>query len=351
MIALPETIRPLSERLSQQKQASGLSSDTGKETALKQLSLRISVTDRCQLRCSYCMPPEGVPKKKHSDILSFEDIVRFVRILKSGFGISKVRITGGEPLVRPGISELVKLLADEDIADLALTTNGQELAQLAGDLKRAGLGRVNVSLDSLDDRTFWKLTGGGRLGRSLEGIKAALGNGLKPLKINMVVLRGINDHEVSALARFGLERGCQVRFLELMPIGCAKEKFDERFVPSLEIRQRLENCFSLEEISTGPSQSSRNFWAWDRVGHKGIIGLISPTSQPFCQGCRRVRLTSTGQLISCLAKGSGPSVRKLLQDDTLPARRALGQIVSEGLCQKRSDREFHSHSPMVAVGG
>ncbi len=297
------------------------------------------------------MPPEGVPKKSHSDILRFEDIVRFVRTLKSSFGISKVRITGGEPLVRPGIVELIRLLSCEGIADLALTTNGQQLADMAGDLKHAGLNRVNVSLDSLDEKIFWKLTGGGRLQRSLEGIQAALRNGLKPLKINMVVLRGVNDHEISSLARFGLEHGCQVRFLELMPIGCAKEKFDELFVGTQEIQQSLEKGFSLKEIASQPSQSSRNFQAWDRDGRKGIIGFISPTTKPFCQDCRRVRLTSTGQLIACLAKGSGPSVRKLLQDDTPRARRALRQLVSEQLCQKRSDREFHTHSPMVAVGG
>ncbi len=266
-------------------------------------------------------------------------------------GISKVRITGGEPLVRPGISELIKLLADEGIADLALTTNGQKLAQLAGDLKRAGLQRVNISLDSLDEKTFWKLTGGGRLQRSLEGIKAAVDQGLTPVKINMVVLRGINDHEVTALADFGLELGCQVRFLELMPIGCAKEIFDDLFVPAWEIRERLENCFSLKEIASQPSQSSRNFQASDRLGRKGIIGFISPTTKPFCQDCRRVRLTSTGQLISCLAKGCGPSIRNLLQNDTATTRRALRRIVCQGLCQKRSDHKFHTHSPMVAVGG
>ena len=346
MIAPPKTIRPRPEALRHRSKASGLASDTR-----RQLSLRISVTDRCQLRCSYCMPPEGVPKKSHSDILSFENIVRFVRTLKSSFGISKVRITGGEPLIRPGIVELIRLLSREGIADLALTTNGQQLADMAGDLKRAGLHRVNVSLDSLDERIFWKLTGGGRLQRSLEGIQAALRNGLTPLKINMVVLRGINDHEVSSLARFGLEHGCQVRFLELMPIGCAKEKFDELFVGAQETHQSLEKGFSLKEIASQPSQSSRNFRAWDRDGREGMIGFISPTTKPFCQNCKRVRLTSTGQLIACLAKGSGPSVRKLLQDDTPRARRALQQLVSEQLCQKRSDRKFHTHSPMVAVGG
>ena len=316
-----------------------------------QLSLRISVTDRCQLRCSYCMPPEGVPKKDCHEILTFEEIVRFVRLLKPGFGISKVHITGGEPLVRPGLTELIRLLACEDIADLTLTTNGQKLAQLASHLKRAGLHRVNISLDSLNDRTFQKLTGGGRLQRSLEGIKAALSNGLRPLKINMVVLRGINDHEVAALASFGLELGCQVRFLELMPIGCAKEMFDDLFVPAWEVREHLESSFTLTAIASQLGQSSRNFQASDHLGRKGIIGFISPATQPFCQGCRRMRLTSTGQLISCLAKGCGPSIRNLLQDETPTAIRDLQRVVGQLLQQKRSDRKFHTHSPMVGVGG
>ncbi|NIA07751.1 MAG: GTP 3',8-cyclase MoaA [Actinobacteria bacterium] len=315
------------------------------------MSLRISVTDRCQLRCSYCMPSEGVPKKKHSDILSFEEIVRFVQILKSGFGISKVHITGGEPLIRPGVVELIARLDHEGIADLALTTNGQKLAQMAGDLKRAGLHRVNISLDSLNDRTFRKLTGGGRLDLSVKGIEAAIDQGLTPVKINMVVLRDINDHEVTSLARFGLELGCRVRFLELMPIGCAKEMFDDLFVPAWEVRERLESCFNLKEITCQAGQSSRNFQASDRVGRKGIIGFISPTSQPFCQGCRKMRLRSTGQLISCLAKGCGPSIRNLLQNDRPTVTRTLLRLVAEEICRKRSDRRFHTLAPMVGVGG
>ena len=297
------------------------------------------------------MPAKGVPKKSHSEILSFEEIIRFVRMLKASFNLSKVRITGGEPLVRPGLDELIKLLSAEGVADLALTTNAQKLAQMAGDLKSAGLRRVNVSLDSLDDRAFWELTGGGQLQQSLAGIEAALRNRLTPLKINMVVLRGINDREVTNLARFGLERGCQVRFLELMPIGCAQEIFDDLFVPAWEVREHLESCFSLTAITCQLGQSSRNFQASDRLGRKGIVGFISPTTQPFCQDCRRVRLTSTGQLISCLAKGCGPSIRNLLQNDTPTAIRDLQRVVGQQLRQKRSDRKFHAHSPMVGVGG
>jgi cyclic pyranopterin phosphate synthase len=153
------------------------------------------------------------------------------------------------------------------------------------------------------------------------------------------------------LARFALELGSQVRFLELMPIGCAKEMFDDLFIPTLEVRERLESCFSLTAIARQLGQSSRNFQASDRFGRRGIIGFISPTTKPFCQGCRRMRLTSTGQLISCLAKGCGPSVQNLLQDGTPSATRALQRVVAQQLRQKRSDRKFHTHSPMVGVGG
>ena len=318
---------------------------------LNPLSLRISVTDRCQLRCSYCMPAEGVPKREPADILSFEEIIRFVRAAKSGFGISKVRITGGEPLVRAGIVELVRMLGQEGVPDLALTTNGQMLAGMAGQLKQAGLNRINVSLDSLNDGTFRKLTGGGRLYQSLAGIRDALDNQMRPLKLNMVVLRGVNDHEVASIAHFGLARGCHVRFLELMPIGCAKDNFDDLFVSTAEVRTRLANYLDLEPLHHEAGQSSRNFLASDRHGRSGIIGFISPTSRPFCGGCRRVRLTSGGRLVCCLARGTGENIRHLLQGDSTSTLEHLQTAISQQLSQKPAVREFQTSAPMVAVGG
>lgn len=317
----------------------------------EQLTLRISVTDRCQLRCLYCTPPEGMHERSSSGVLSFEEIIRFVRVLNSGLGVSKVRITGGEPLMRRGIIDLITLLSGQGIADLALTTNGQLLAEMASDLKGAGLRRVNVSLDSLDVKTFGVLSGGGQLGRTLRGIEAALGQELMPVKTNTVVLRGYNDCEVTALARFGLERGCRVRFLELMPIGCARSSFEELFVSTAEVRARLEETFTLQPLIYKAGESSRDFLAWDGQGRRGIIGFISPVTARFCGNCTRLRLTSTGRLISCLARGQGPNVRSLLQSDLPGAAEALLMIVETELDKKRDRLVFDTMRPMVAVGG
>jgi len=314
------------------------------------LSLRISVTDRCQLRCVYCMPPGGVPKTGHDAVLSFEEIVRFVRTVRSHFELTKVRITGGDPLARSGIVDLVAMLAAEGVGDLALTTNGQRLAETAGDLKRAGLRRVNVSLDSLDDSTFAALTRGGRPHPTLEGIQAAVRAGLTPVKLNTVVLRGLNDAEVVDVARFGLEAGCEVRFLELMPIGCAGRMFDERFVPTSEVRARIEGQFTLSPLTHRTGASSRDAWASDAGGRSGVIGFVSATTQPFCAGCTRLRLTSTGRLVACLARGDGPDVRRFLSGG--PASdRALQEIVAAEVAGKRARAEFETAHSMAATGG
>ncbi|MDK1030597.1 MAG: GTP 3',8-cyclase MoaA [Planctomycetia bacterium] len=315
------------------------------------LALRISITDRCPMRCLYCMPPAGVPKKNHDEILTFEEIARFVRVLKSAFDVSKVRITGGEPLIRTGVVDLISMLSGQGIDDLALTTNGQLLSEMADDLKRAGLKRVNVSLDSLDEATFRELTGGGRLQETLEGIGAAVHHGLLPVRLNAVVLRGINDTEVGALARFGIEHGCEMRFLELMPIGTAKGVWKDLFVPADEVRKGVEEAFRLEPLDHEAGQSSRNFRASDGQGRQGIIGFISPETQPFCLGCTRIRLTSTGRLISCLADGKGLDIRGLLRNNEPKSVPALQNIVSEMIACKGVRSAFETSRPMVDVGG
>ncbi len=315
------------------------------------ISLRISVTDRCQLRCLYCMPPEGVPKRDHQDILRFEEIVRFVRVLKSHYELSKVHITGGEPLVRPGIVKLVEMLATEGVEDLALTTNGQCLGPMARDLKLAGLDRVNISLDSLDEKTYALLTRGGQLKCTLEGIQAALREGFSPVKLNTVVLRGRNDAEVTNMTHWAIEHHCRIRFLELMPIGCAKENFQNWFVPASEVRTRLERLFTLTAFAHRAGRSSRNFLACDSHGLQGVIGFISPQSEPFCRECRRVRLTSTGQLIACLARGRDLDVRDLLQGDAQHIERAVDKILDSKLAPNRVHNEFDTNRTMASVGG
>jgi len=315
------------------------------------LSLRISVTDRCQQRCIYCMPPEGVTKLNHDDILSFEEIVRFVRLVKSRFSLLKVHLTGGDPLVRPSVAGLVRMLADENVADLALTTNGQLLAETARPLKAAGLHRVNISLDSLDDQTYASLTRGGQIKRVLEGIHAALKEGFSPIKLNTVVLRDHNLAEVVSMARWAIERGCRIRFLELMPIGCAKGIFRESFVPYREVLARLAEDLILEALPHAPGQSSRDFLARDSHGRRGVVGFITAQSRPFCRGCRRMRLTSTGQLISCLARGSGPNIREILRAGDERADRMLGEILASELARKRARVGFDTPHIMASVGG
>ena len=315
------------------------------------LSLRISVTDRCQLRCLYCMPPAGTHVLSRAEVLTFEEIVRFVRILSSQFRLTKVHITGGEPLVRSGIEGLIRMLACEGVTDLALTTNGQLLAGVAAALKQAGLHRVNVSLDSLDSKTYADLTRGGDLRKALQGIDAALCHGLAPVKINTVVLRGYNDGEVVELARFALRRGCQIRFLELMPIGCAKSLFHDLFVPSGEVRASLERSFSLRPLLHTLGASSRDFIAVDHDGQEGIIGFISPTTQPFCAGCTRVRLTSTGRIISCLARGDELHVGSFLRLPFPQAALRLREAVTAVLDSKTRRSVFDTSRSMTSVGG
>ena len=316
------------------------------------VSLRISVTDRCQLRCLYCMPSEGVPKLNHEDILSFEEILRFVRVVKSRFGLSKVHITGGEPLIRPGIVDFVGMLAAEGIADLAMTTNAQELGRLAGPLKKAGLHRLNVSLDSLKDQSFAVLTRVGKVQPVLEGIQAALDAGLGPVKINTVVLRGHNDGEVLDLARWAIDHGCHIRFLELMPIGYIKDDFEKLFVSAMEIRSSLEKSFVLKSQDYRPGGSSRYFLATDDSNERrGMIGFITPQSEPFCGGCRRLRLTSTGTLISCLARGTGLDTTAMLGDESQSAKKLLGDILATELDSKSARYGFDTGRAMVSVGG
>lgn len=256
--------------------------------------LRISVTDRCNLRCIYCMPPEGVPQIPHSEILSYEEI-RTVVQAAAELGINKIRLTGGEPLVRAELPELIKMLSQtEGIRELSLTTNGTLLKNYALELRQAGLSRVNVSLDTLRTDRFQYITRLERLQDVLEGIEAAKEAGFKPVKINTVVMRGINDDEILDFARMTYEDGWHVRFIELMPFKGVAE-----FVPFNELRQhisllgKLEPCPSI--TGNGPARYYR------LAGAKGTIGFISPlTELPFCSRCNRIRLTPDGRLRPCL---------------------------------------------------
>ena len=256
--------------------------------------LRISVTDRCNLRCIYCMPPEGVPRMPHHEILSYEEIQTVVQAATE-LGISKIRLTGGEPLVRAELPELVKMLSRvEGIQELSLTTNGTVLKKHALELKQAGLSRVNVSLDTLKADKFQYITRLGKLKDALEGIKVTREAGFEPVKINTVVMRGINDDEILDFARMTYQDGWHIRFIELMPFKGVAE-----FVPSAELRQRigllgrLEPCESL--AGNGPAVYYR------LSGARGTLGFISAiTETSLCSRCNRMRLTPDGKLRLCL---------------------------------------------------
>ena len=315
------------------------------------VSLRVSVTDRCSLRCTYCVPARRVSVAPREDVLSDEEIVRVVLALDAHFGLEQVRITGGEPLLRPDLDRLVAGLAEAGAPDLALTTNGQKLSGLAERLRRAGLKRVNVSLDSLEPRTFAAITRGGLLERTLSGIAAAQAAGLNPLKLNMVVMRGENDHEVANLMRFALDHGCQMRFLELMPIGEAAAGFEELFVPTSEVRERLREEFELEALPVDPAGTSRNVSIRDGSGRSAIAGFISPYSEPFCSGCRRLRLTSTGVLIGCLARAEGIPLAPLLRGSRDGNDTELIAAATGALDMKRRNEAFTQPRAMVGIGG
>ncbi|OGN97754.1 MAG: cyclic pyranopterin phosphate synthase MoaA [Chloroflexi bacterium RBG_13_51_36] len=256
--------------------------------------LRISVTDRCNLRCIYCMPPEGVPQMSHSEILSYEEIQSVVRAAAE-LGVNKVRLTGGEPLVRADFPHLVKMLSQiNGIEELSLTTNGILLKKYALELRQAGLSRVNVSLDTLKADKFRYITRLGELKDVLEGIEAAKEAGLSPVKINTVVMRHMNDDEILDFARMTYREGWHVRFIELMPFKGVAE-----FIPSIELRQHISLLGKLEPREPMTGNGPALYYSLAQA--KGTIGLISPLSElSFCSHCNRVRLTPDGKLRPCL---------------------------------------------------
>ena len=259
--------------------------------------LRLSVTDRCNMRCFYCMPKEGVVKKAHDALLSYEEL-QLIAETAVGLGIEKIRITGGEPLVRAGIvGFLGKLAAIPGLRHLALTTNGLLLADMAAGLQRAGVQRLNVSLDSLSPQTFSNITRGGDLERVLTGLDAAEEAGFPPPKINCVIMRGVNDSEILDFADMTLSRGNSIRFIEYMP-AIREDDWQRHSVPGEEILECIAARYPLEPVDKGPfAGPSRDF----RIpGAQGSIGIITAVSGHFCSECNRIRVTSTGQAKGCL---------------------------------------------------
>lgn len=314
------------------------------------VSLRLSVTDRCQLGCTYCVhgrEPEKLPRDR---VLRFEQMIMFVRTLKENFTLDKVRITGGEPLLRRGVENLVGMLRQESIVDIAMTTNGQLLAPAVGRLKNAGLRRVNVSLDTLDAAKFAHMTGG-RLDDTLAGIRSAAQAGLSPVKINMVVMSGINDDEVAGMVRFGLDNSTEVRFIEIMPIGPAEQAHRDLFVPSSSVRRDLARHFTLTDGSRPAGASAEVAEIRDSARRSGRVGFISSVSEPFCGGCHRLRLLCDGRLIGCLACHTGIDIGDLLRKDNVENRRRIIEAVHESIACKSASRPFAQVRPMAKIGG
>jgi GTP 3',8-cyclase len=259
--------------------------------------LRMSVLDRCNFRCTYCMPAEGLPWLSRREILTEEEVERAVRILV-GLGVREVKLTGGEPTVRPELVDIVRRIRAIDAGlDVSLTTNGYLLDRLAEPLREAGLDRVTVSCDSLLRHRFAEMTRRDALDRVLAGIRAAADAGLAPVKINCVVIAGSNDDEAISFARMARETGVEVRFIEYMPLDAERAWERGRVVPSGELRSRIEAAFPLVLEDDGPHPAARYLFA---DGAPGAIGFISSVTEPFCDTCNRVRITADGQFRSCL---------------------------------------------------
>ena len=325
--------------------------------------LRVSVTDRCNYRCRYCMPLAEYDWIAKKEILSFEEITRLVRLAVS-LGVSRVRITGGEPLVRSHIEELItQLAALEGPEDLSLTTNGALLARKAAVLKKAGLSRINVSLDTLRPERFRRLTQRGTLQDVLTGIQEARRVGLTPVKINSVIIRGTNEDEIVDLVEFSRQNGLQIRFIEYMDVGNANQWSLEKTVSKQEILETIHRKNPVQEIGRKEGRAPAvDYRLRDGSGQLGIIGSVT---EPFCATCSRARLTADGQLVTCLFASDGHDLKALLRSGAGDTE--IRQVM-ESIWAKRTDRysdlrwqtiqsgaaykpEEHHKMEMITLGG
>jgi cyclic pyranopterin phosphate synthase len=324
--------------------------------------LRISVTDRCNYRCSYCMPLDKYEWIDKKEILTFEEITRLATLFV-GLGVEKIRLTGGEPLVRQNLDRLVgKLSTIQGLKDLCLTTNGAFLAEKIQSLKLAGLRRVNVSLDSLDPDKFRQITKRGDLDKVLEGIFAAKSHGLRPIKLNAVIERGVNDDDILPLVEFSREHGFAMRFIEYMDVGNANNWTSEKLVPKKEMIAKIHSRYPLKEV--GRAQESAPSVDYEFVDGRGDIGVIASVTEPFCSSCTRVRITADGKIVTCLFSETGHDVKALLRSGASDEEilNSLGSIWRtradrysldrlEALRAERYDPKGHKKIEMISLGG
>jgi cyclic pyranopterin phosphate synthase len=346
--------------------------------------LRISITDRCNFRCLYCMPEEGVRWLPKGELLTYEEIAEVVAAAADIHGIRRFKLTGGEPTVRNGLVELVRMLrANPAVQELSLTTNGMLLNELARPLKQAGLDRITVSIDSLRPNRFRRITRTGDLDTVLGGLEEAEAAGFNGLKINCVTMRGINDDEYVEFARLSLSRRVTVRFIEYMPLGdaallhaysaagahriaddeigpaggCgAQDRGADAFISESEVRQRIEDELGpLEPLHRHlePGVGPASVWRLSRGRPRGRIGFISAMSAPFCATCNRLRLTPNGVLRSCLFDGGEVAIRDLLRRTADPLRRrlALAQAMTDCVRYKPQVHSGHGDEQMSRIGG
>lgn len=272
---------------------------------------RISVTDRCNFRCQYCMPEEGLDWLKREELLSFEEITRITKILVENYGINSVRLTGGEPTLRANLSDLISMLSELPI-EIALTTNGISLDKNAHNFRSAGLHRVNISIDSLKAERFKEITLRDDMKKVITGIEASIEAGLSPVKINVVVMRGINDDEIIEFAKFGRERGVIVRFIEFMPLD-ADEKWSALSVVSLEeIFSTINSVYPLEVVKRSNAPASR----FRYIDGQGEIGIVASVTQKFCDTCDRIRITADGQFRNCLFSNEEFDLKEALRSES-----------------------------------
>jgi cyclic pyranopterin phosphate synthase len=317
------------------------------------VNLRVSVTDRCNLRCSYCLPDENVEWLPRAEILTFEEIERFVRVV-SGLGIRKLRVTGGEPLLRKGLPDLIRrLVGVPGIEDVGMTTNAVGLRRLARPLRDAGLARLNVSLDTLDRELYRRMMRRDALDAVLEGLAAAAEAGFAPIKINAVVQRDVNLDEIVPLAELARDRGLVLRFIEYMPIGRGDAWSDCRVVPNTEIVDVLRTVAPLEPIESDGALGPAQRWRW--TDGRGEIGLIGSVTEPFCDRCNRIRITAEGKLRTCLFSIREHDVRDLLRGGASDGE--IAELVRAAVATKepghrigRDDFEKPDRS-MSSIGG
>ena len=317
--------------------------------------LRVSVTDRCNYRCFYCRPNGARADGSHHEFLGHEELAHLIRLF-SELGVHKVRLTGGDPLLRRNLAGLVSMLDRlPGITDLSLSTNGHLLERFAATLKDAGIHRVNISLDSLDPKTFSAITRGGDLGQVLAGIDAALAAGLAPVKLNMVVMKGINEHEINTMLDFALERDLDLRMIETMPMGTAGAGSMVHYYPAARILERVRQHFGAQLV---PLQAHRGPGParYYQVGSSTMkIGVISAISRHFCETCNRVRLTARGDLVLCLGNRDRVSLRDALQSGRSDAE--IRQEILAAIAGKPEQHNFQSDADqtafeqMVTLGG